>query len=275
MPSPPSRPSDCRINLASVSTVRLPRSRTRTRRHARSRPSRPCAPAPTHRHARRRPRPCAPAPAPPPAPAAMRAAMPQPFGILTQQPCPPAPARPNYPLARSAAMDQPRSPPPVGAHGASAPAAANNARDPQPWISPAHPHPRARSTFASAMDHPPQTSRMSTRSTPAAANNALQKSCPRRRIRLRHGSNPHSPSRIPRHPRLYPTPPTPLAPGPSRSSSIWRKQPHVLRGVRHLTTCAESTVKEDQAQGSPDASEEDGRGLPKSVGEEQPGEKFF
>ena len=31
MPPPPSRPSDCRINPASISTVRLPRSRSRTR----------------------------------------------------------------------------------------------------------------------------------------------------------------------------------------------------------------------------------------------------
>jgi hypothetical protein len=44
MPLPPSRPSDCRINPASIPTVRLPRSRTRTRRHACSRP-RPCATA--------------------------------------------------------------------------------------------------------------------------------------------------------------------------------------------------------------------------------------
>jgi hypothetical protein len=87
----------------------------------------------------------------------------------------------------------------------------------------------------------PQTSCMSYVS---AANNAHE-ICPRRKqhaqdkppppqmpapwihINSKHAPapNPHSPSRVPCHLRLYLVPPTSVAPGPSRSSSIWRKQP--------------------------------------------------
>jgi hypothetical protein len=127
MPPPPSRPSDCQINPASVSTVRLPhsrsRSRTRTRRHARSRPQ-PCAPAP--------------------APAAMRTAMPptiwEPRPTAMRSCSPQLPTRAIRSHGSAPLTTTRRS---TWRWTTSAPAAANNARDPQPWISPAHPHPRA------------------------------------------------------------------------------------------------------------------------------------